>query len=275
MALAFAWLGEDDRAAELLAAADRLKRRFNKTFWMPQQQYFGLALDPAKNLVETIAADAGQCLAYGIVDDDKAEAVATRLLTLDLFSGWGVRTLSNRHPAFNPFAYHLGSVWPASNATIGFGLKRYGFNLQLHQLAKGIFDAAQLFDFDRLPEVFGGQPQDCRHPHPGIYPDANSPQAWSASAVILLIHSILGLIPLAPRETLIIDPDLPDWLPELSLTNIRVGAARVGLRFRRDAAGYTHHEITDQEGRMRIHRAAASGSGVDRFAQAVRDAALG
>ena len=95
----------------------------------------------------------------------------------DLFGGWGIRTLSARHPAFNPFASHLGSVWPATNAVIGFGLKRYGFNQQLHRLAKAMFDAAQLFDFDRLPEVFGGQPRDRRHPHPGIYPDANSPQA--------------------------------------------------------------------------------------------------
>ena len=193
--LAFASLGDERRAADLLAQAERLKRRFNEKFWMPEERYFALALDPAKNLLRTIAADPGQCLAYGIIDEDKAEAVAARLMMPDLFSGWGIRTLSDRHPAFNPFAYHLGSVWPATNAIIGFGLKRYGFNKQLHHLAKAMFDAAQMFDLDRLPEVFGGQARDRRHPHPGIYPDANSPQAWSAGAVILLIHSMLGLIP--------------------------------------------------------------------------------
>jgi glycogen debranching enzyme len=242
---------------------------------MPEERYFGLALDPAKNLVKTIAADAGQCLAYGIIDEDKAEAVATRLMMPDLFSGWGIRTLSNRHPAFNPFGYHLGSVWPASNATTGFGLKRYGFNTWLHQLAKGLFDAAQVFDLDRLPEVFGGQARDKRHPHPGIYPDANSPQAWSASAVVLLVHSMLGLIPIAPRETLIIEPDLPEWLPELSLVNIRIGKARIGLRFRRDASGYTHHEIIEQEGPLRLYRSAASGSGLDRFARLLCEVSAG
>ncbi|MFZ3238532.1 MAG: glycogen debranching N-terminal domain-containing protein, partial [Stellaceae bacterium] len=249
LGLAFASIGEDRRAAGLLAEAAELKRRFNQTFWMPEERYFALALEPAKNPVRTIASDPGQCLGYGIVDDDKAEAVAERLMAPDMFSGWGVRTLSARHPAFNPLAYHLGSVWPASNGLIGFGLKRYGFDAQLHRLARGMFAASRLFEHDRLPEAFGGQPRDPRHPHPGIYPGANSPQAWSAGAVVLLVQSMLGLLPLAPRETLIVDPDLPEWLPELSLANLRIGAARVGLRFRRDQSGYTHHEIVDQEGR--------------------------
>jgi glycogen debranching enzyme len=273
--LAFASIGDERRAAALLAEAAELKRRFNQTFWMPEERYFALALDPAKHPVRTIASDPGQCLAYGIVDDDKAEAVADRLMLPDMFSGWGVRTLSSRHPAFNPFAYHLGSVWPASNALIGFGFKRYGFDARLHRLAHGMFAASQLFEHDRLPEVFGGQLRDGRHRHPGIYPDANSPQAWSAGAVVLLVRSLLGLLPLAPRETLIIDPDLPEWLPELTLANVRVGAARVGLRFRRDQSGYTHHRIIEQHGRLRIYRPTAPKAGTDRFARFVREAAEG
>ena len=174
--------------------------------------------------------------------------------------------MSDRHPAFNPFAYHLGSVWPATNALVGFGLKRYGFNEQLHRLAKAMFDATELFDFDRLPEVFGGHARDRRHPHPGIYPGANSPQAWSAGAVVLLIQSMLGLIPVAPRQTLIIDPDLPEWLPELTVSNIRVGNARVSLRFRRDTAGSTQHEIVAQQGELCIHRPLTRDAGIDRFA---------
>jgi glycogen debranching enzyme len=272
MALAFASIGDDHRAGELLAAAGRLKRRFNNTFWMPEQQYFGLALDPQKQLVKTVAADPGQCLTYGIVDDDKAEAVAERLMRPDLFSGWGLRTLSSQHPAYNPFAYHLGSVWPAANSLIGLGLKRYGFSAHLHRLAKAIFDASQLFEYDRLPEVFGGQPRDHRHPHPGIYPNANSPQAWSAGAVALLVTSMLGLIPLAPRETLIVDPDLPEWLPELIVTDIPVGSARIGLRFRRDRSGYTHHEIIGRTGPVRLYRPEPGASGTDRFARSVREA---
>jgi glycogen debranching enzyme len=271
MGLAFTSVGEDRRGRQLFKEAAQLKRRFNETFWIPEERYFGLALDPAKKLVRTVTEDAGQCLAHGILDDDKTEPVANRLMQLDLFSGWGVRTLSNRHPAFNPFAYHLGSVWPANNAVIGFGLKRYGFNRQLHELAKAMFDATELFDLERLPETMGGHARDRRHPHPGIYPQSNSPQAWSASAVLSLIHSMLGLIPVAPRKTLIVDPDLPEWLPKLTLSNIRIGNARVAFRFRRDQSGHTEYEVVQREGELHIHRPAASDSGIDRFARSVRE----
>ena len=276
LGLAFASIG-DNRQAELLSAeAKKLKQLFNQAFWLPEEQFLALALDPAKKPVRTIASDAGQCLAYGIIDDGKATAVAERLMMPDMFSGWGIRTLSAHHPAFNPFAYHLGSVWPASNALIGFGFKRHGFNTQLHRLAEAMFDASELFDYDRLPEVFGGQPRDRQHPHPGIYPGANSPQAWSAGAVILFIKSMLGLIPLAPRAMLIIDPDLPEWLPELSLRNIQVGNARIGLHFKRDRSGYTEHEITDQHGELRVYRSSTKASaGADRFAQLLREALSG
>ena len=69
--------------------------------------------------------------------------------------------------------------------------------------------------------------------------------------MVLLIKSMLGLIPLAPCTTLIVDPELPEWLPELTLTNIQVGDARIGLRFRRDQSGYTHHEVIEQRGSCR------------------------
>jgi glycogen debranching enzyme len=271
MGLAFTSVGEDRRGRQLLDEAKQLKRRFNEKFWIPEERYFGLALDPVKKLVRTVTEDAGQCLAHGIVDENKSEAVAIRLMQPELFSGWGVRTLSNRHPAFNPFAYHLGSVWPANNAVIGFGLKRYGFDRRLHELAKGLLDATELFDVERLPETMGGHARDRRHPHPGIYPQANSPQAWSASAVVSLIHSMLGLIPVAPRKTLIVNPDLPEWLPELTLSNVRIGKARVALRFRRDKAGHTEHELVEQEGELSIHRPAACDSGIDRVARSVRE----
>ncbi|MGA8760998.1 MAG: glycogen debranching N-terminal domain-containing protein [Stellaceae bacterium] len=276
MGLAFASLGDHRRAEDLLTQATGLKQRFNQTFWLPEEKYFALCLDPEKKPVKTIASDPGQCLAYGIVDDDKAVAVADRLMSPELFSGWGVRTLSTRHPAFNPFAYHIGSVWPVSGALIGFGLKRYGLIEHFHRLAKALFDATQLFDYDRLPELFGGQPRDSQHPSPGIYPGANSPQAWSAGAIILLVQSMLGLIPLAPRNTLIIDPDLPEWLPELSLTNVQIGGAQVALRFWRDRSGYTHHEITSQQGQLRLYRSSTEpNSGSDRFEQLFREALVG
>ena len=263
MALAFEATGGIERAAALREEAEQLKRRFNETFWLPDENYFAVALDPAKTPVRSLTSNAGQCLAYGIIDDERSTAVAQRLMQPDLFTGWGLRTLSCRHPAYNPFSYHLGSVWPVSNAIIGFGLKRYGFNAELHRLAKALFEATALFELNRLPEVFGGHPRDDVHPHPGIYPEANAPQAWSASGVIHLVQAMLGLVPAAPWRTLIIDPDLPDWLPDVTLAGIRIGDARATIRFWRGPSGRTEHEVIDGEGTLHIRRAPARPTGVD------------
>ncbi len=273
VALAFATAGEHSRADQLLAEARLLKRRFNERFWMPDERYFAMALDPDKRQVKTIASDPSACLAYGIVDEDKAGAVAERLMAPDMFSGWGIRTLSSKHPAYNPFAYHLGAVWPSPNSITAYGFKRYGFDAAMHAVAEGMFSATQVFDLDRLPEVFGGHPRDARHPHPGLYPGACSPQAWSAGAVIFLVSTMLGLLPLAPRKTLIVDPVLPEWLPKITLRNIQVGQSRAALRFRRDASGHTDVEVIEDGGlriRRLLPRDAASPGGRDRIAAAVR-----
>jgi len=276
MALAFAAVGEHARAADLRAQADALKRRFNDRFWLEPERFVALALDPNKRPVRSIASNPGACLAYGILDADKARAVAERLMAPDMFSGWGIRTLSSEHPAYNPLAYHLGTVWPFENATTGFGFKRYGFDSMLHRLAKGLFDATELFHLDRLPEVFGGHPRDRRHAHPGIYPGACAPQAWSASAVVLLVESMLGLTPLAPLNTLILDPDLPEWLPEVTLCGVDVGAARADLRFWRDDSGFTNHCVEQASGGLTVHRyRRPHGSGPDDFLAAAVGQVIG
>jgi glycogen debranching enzyme len=270
IALAFEKTGEAERAGALRGEAERLKSRFNATFWLAGENYFALALDPEKKPVRTISPDAAQCLAYGIIADEFSRAVATRLMMPDLFTGWGLRSLSSRHPAFNPFAYHLGSVWPVSNAIIGLGLKRYGFNTELHRLAKALFEASEVFELNRLPEVFGGHPRDGLHPHPGIYPEANAPQAWSASAVISLVQSMLGLVPAAPWGALIVDPNLPDWLPEVELKNIRIGQWCASIRFWRESTGTTRYEVVQSNGGLRIHRCARRNTGVDRWTSELR-----
>ena len=266
-----ALLGEHARAEKLRNDAAALKARFNAQFWMDDVRFFALALDPDDALVRTVASNPGVCLACGIVDDDKARAVADRLMAADMFSGWGVRTLSSEHPAYNPFAYHLGSVWPVSNAHACLGFKRYGFDDALHRTAKAMIDATSLFDFDRLPEVFGGAPRDERHPHPGIYPDACSPQAWSASAIIQIGHLMTGLFPIAPLGALIVDPALPEWAPEMTIRNFEVGKARMSLALRREASGETSCKILDGGEGLRLIRL-EPGSGQDRFALALEAA---
>ena len=262
-------LGERERAAELLEQAALLKKRFNERFWLQKQRAFALALGPDKEAVATIASNAGSCLAYGIVDEDKAACVAERMVAPDMFSGWGVRTLSSEHPAYNPFAYHLGTIWPVDNANICFGLKRYGFDDALHRIAKAMFDATEIFDFDRLPEVYGGHPRGKRHPHPGVYPASCSPQAWSASAVIYICHALTGLTPWAPQNALIIDPALPDWMPHVTVRDIRIGDRRVSLAFHRRADGRTDHEVLEADDGLRLYRFDRSASaGRDRIARA-------
>jgi len=166
--------------------------------------------------------------------------------------------------------FPYGSVWPVSNAIIGLGLKRCGFNAELHRLAKALFEASELFELNRLPEVFGGHPRDRLHPHPGIYPEANAPQAWSASAVISLVLSMLGLVPAAPWGALIVDPDLPDWLPEVELRNIRIGPGCASIRFRRESTGTTTHEVLQLSGGLCIHRCACRGIGMERWTPELR-----
>jgi glycogen debranching enzyme len=268
LALAFACDGDHARSSALLEQATALKRRFNERFWMPEERYFAVALGPDKRQVRSIAGNPGACLAYGIIDADKASFVIDRLLAPDMFSGWGIRTLSTQHPAYNPFAYHLGSVWPFANAITARGFQRYGAMPALHHLAEALFSATRLFAHDRLPEVFGGNPRDATHPHPGLYPGGCSPQAWSAASIISLIGALLGITPLAPRNAIVVDPHLPAWLPDVTLRDISIGTERVSLRFRRKQNGDTDCEVLEQSGNIQLVRLAPCEREKDRLARA-------
>lgn len=237
-------------ARRLLKEASDLKKRFAESFWMPDEQFVALCLDPDKRAVRTIASNAAHCLATGIVSGDHAGAVAKRLLAADMYSGWGVRTLSTEHPSYNPYSYQLGSVWPMESANTAFGMARYGLYDEVNVLTRGLFDLAALFPNHQLPEVVGGYQRDAEHPHPGTYPQAETPQAWSASAVPMCVQSMLGLQPLAPLRTLLIDPALPEWMPDLTLSNLQVGDARVTIRFHREADGSTGWKIIEKRGTL-------------------------
>jgi glycogen debranching enzyme len=176
------------------------------------------------------------------------------MMQADLFSGWGIRTLSAEHSAYNPFSYHRGSVWPVENGTFAFGFARYGCWEELHRLAEGIFASSELFIENRLPEVLSGVPRDKAHPHPGIYPESNEPQGWSASAIVLIIQALLGMLPIAPLHLLLLDPHLPAWLPDLRLENLRVGPARLDLEFWRTKKGETRYRVARREGQVLVLR---------------------
>ena len=248
------WLDEKAGSRKFFEEAMELRARFNDAFWMEDEGCFGMGLDPEGNLIRSVGSESAHAVAAGIVNPDRAARTIERLFQPDLFSGWGLRTLSASHPAFNPFSYHRGSVWPAEQAAFAMGLMRYGLYDRLHRLAKAQFEVASVFEYCRLPELFSGHQRDANHPIPALYPHADSPQAWSASAVPCIIQAILGLFPYAPLDALFIDPHLPEWLPNLRLRQLRVGAATVDLRFHRKGDGSSGYEILDLRGKLRVIR---------------------
>jgi glycogen debranching enzyme len=248
------WVGRRRDARRLFREARDLKRRFNQIFWMPDLGFFALGLDSRGRPIRAITSNPGHCLASGIVDRIYAAATAERLMAADLFSGWGVRTLSTLNPAFNPYSYHRGSVWPVEQATFVLGCVRFGLHHEADRLARSVFEAARLFESFRLPELFAGHARDDEHPFPALYPQANAPQAWSASAALLIVQSLLGLYPYAPLRLLIVDPHLPEWLPDLLVSDLRVGEARLSLHFHRRSDGTTTYRVLEREGRVRVIR---------------------
>jgi len=251
------WFDQRDIARQLYREAGELKKRFNDAFWMPDEGFFAMGLDPDKRQIKAITSNPGHCIATAIVDQDTVQQTCARLFEPDLFTGWGIRTLSAANPAYNPYSYHRGSVWPVEQGTFALGFMRYGLHQYAQQLSCAQFEAAALFDFFRLPEVFSGHQRDADHPFPALYPQSNSPQAWSASAAYSMLQAMLGLYPYAPLNLLLVDPHLPDWLPEITLRGLRVGEARADLRFFRDASsGDSGYEVLDVEGTLHVLRQA-------------------
>jgi len=252
MAAMLAALGDDDRAAEFVERARRIRQIWHRAFWMDAEGFYAMALDPAKRQVQSVGSNPGHALAAGLVPPERARQVADRLMARDMFSGWGIRTLSSDHPSYNPLAYHLGTVWPVENATIALGFKRYGFDQHVERLITGMFEAAARFRHSRLPEALGGHSRD-EAPVPTVYPESNCPQAWSASSLIQMAQTMLGIYPFAPASVLaLVRPTLPPWLTTVVVRNLQVGEARVSIRFERSADGVTHHTVIDKAGRLHI-----------------------
>lgn len=158
MAEVFEALGEPDRAVELRRKASELQYRFEQAFWCEDLEYYAFALDDDKQPVRSIASNPGHCLWSGIISPDRAQKVIQRLMADDLWSGWGIRTLSAKHASYNPNSYHCGSVWAHDNGIIALGCKRYGYSTETAQIARGISEAASHFQNYRIPEAYTGNP---------------------------------------------------------------------------------------------------------------------
>ena len=243
--------GDGATAARLRGEADRLVEQIESRFWWEEEGTYYLGLDGSKRPIDSVASNPGQLLWSGAVAPERAARAVRRLLQPDMWSGWGIRTLSERHRAYNPFSYQLGSVWPHDNAICAAGFRRYGFDAEAHQVARALFDAADRFQARRLPELFAGLGRD-----PGGFPvqylGANVPQAWASGALVHLITVLLGAQPDAASSSLRLDPALPDWLSEVTLTNLRVGDAAVDLRVRRDTQGGYDLDVSRRKGRLDV-----------------------
>jgi glycogen debranching enzyme len=268
------WLDESELALRLYEEAETLKKRFNDHFWMEDEGYIAMAVDKNDNIVKSVASDPGHCLLSGILNEELVPRVVSRMLRPDMFSGWGIRTLSSGHPAYNPFSYHRGTVWPVENGSFTLGMARYGLHVEMWQLARAQFEVATLFDYDRLPEVFGGHARDEAHPFPCLYESADSPQAWSASVPFMLIQALLGIYPYAPLNVLFLDPWLPDWLPEVKLEDLHVGNSRVSLHFKRNDSGNTEYSILQLDGDLHVLRQSSPWSFTAGWGERVKDAVM-
>ena len=234
-------LDRPDRATVLRAKAEALFEKFNATFWNEEEGYYAYMLDGEKRPVWSVASNPGHLLFSGIVPEDRAARVVSRLLAPDMDSGWGIRTLSAAHPAYNPYSYQNGSVWPHDNGIIALGCKRYGLAKEAAHIARAISGAATHFLLNQVPELWAGLPHRADG-FPVQYLGANVPQAWAAGSAFMLVQALLGIEPDAPRGALYVDPHLPAWLPDLTLNDLRLGEHTLDLRFWREGE-VTRHEV--------------------------------
>ena len=233
MAEVFDALGKPDRSQALRAKAGALFDHFNEAFWDEELGFYAYALDGEKKKVLTVASNAGHCLWSGIVPSARAKKVVQRLMAPDMWTGWGIRTLSANNPAFNPYNYQTGSVWPHDNAIIAMGFKLYGFGAEAARIAHDVSLASSHFQLNQLPELYTAFER-----HKGTFPvqyiGANVPQAWAAGSAFMLTQALLGFQADAPRNKLYVDPSLPIWLPDLTVQDLRLGKHKLDIRFWRD-----------------------------------------
>lgn len=245
-------VGEGEEAARQRRAASSLRALVEDRFWMEGEGTYAQALDGAKRPMRSISCNPGHLLWCGLPAPERARRLTRRLLEPDMFSGYGVRTLSSANPAWNPLSYQLGSVWPHDNALIAAGMMRHGEAQAALRVLRGILDAAGELEQARLPELFCGFARNDAPPVP--YERANIPQAWAAAAPVLAAQIILGLVPDVPRGRCAVAPCLPEWLPSLRLTGIEIGGGPLDLRVERRGGEsrlveWSHATLKPEEGR--------------------------
>lgn len=218
-------LGEPGADRWRARAAD-VQARFDEAFWLPEEDYYALALDADKRPVDAVSSNIGHCLWSGIVPPHRVGPVAARLVSPELFTGFGVRTLGTGSAAYNPVSYHNGSVWPHDTALVAAGLARTGHREEARTVVAGLLDAADAFG-GRLPELFCGFARD-DVPTPVPYPTSCSPQAWAAAVPFQLLATALGLRPDRGRSAVHADPVM-EPIGSVRIEGLRFGSRRLTI----------------------------------------------
>ncbi|SDJ57657.1 amylo-alpha-1,6-glucosidase [Salimicrobium halophilum] len=228
-------IGETERAEQLREEAELLSDRFEKAFWMEEEQFYALGLDGEGKQIKALTSNPGHLLMSGISEEQRERSVAEKLVGKSLFSGYGVRTMSDDSTGYYPMSYHNGSVWPHDNAMILLGLSQVGKS-EAVTVIEGLLDAAEYFEHLRLPELFCGYSKEEGHLVP--YPTTCSPQAWAATASFVFLQSISGVEPDAYNEQIIVEPAFPQGMTRLKVEDMRIGEGRLSLVITKEEEGY-------------------------------------
>jgi glycogen debranching enzyme len=244
-------LGHRQVADRLLARAAALKRSFERDFWLEPEGMIALALDGDGRPCRVMTSNGAHCLATGLIEGERAAAMCRRLIADDMYSGWGIRTLSRNERRYNPMSYHNGSVWPHDNAMAALGFARAGDYAGVVKVLEGLFDASEQLNTSSLPELFCGFRREAGL-GPVPYPVACYPQAWSAASVFMILQAMLGMRVLGfERRVVFGSPVLPTWLDWLSIDGLQVGDGRVSFVMRRSSNGAAI-EVKEKTGGVRV-----------------------
>lgn len=207
-----------------------MRDRIEDAFWMEDRGYYAEAIDGTGRRAESLVSNQGHLLSSGVPSPEHADRSTRSLLSDEMRSGWGVRTLATTMPHYNPVSYHRGSVWPHDNAFLLWGFRRYGHLDALDRLTTDLFEAASRFPLHRLSELFCGYERpDDPWATPVPYPTTCSPQAWAAGVPFVTVETLLGLRVDGAASVLSLDPWLPEWLQSVRLTGLQVGTSFVDL----------------------------------------------
>jgi len=227
----FARLGQSAMAERLSREAGELRRRFELSFWLDEEQFYAQGLDRNKTPIPSITSNPAHCLWAGIIDPERAELLRDRLMAPDMFSGWGIRTLSSDSPHYNPMSYHNGTIWPHDNSIAAAGLRRYRHADAAGQVIEGIMEAGVRMPDYRLPELFCGFRRDTQYNNgPAEYLVSCNPQAWGAGAAFHLMQTALGIVPDTTAGRLYLNPVPFGQARSVEIRGMRVGSGKLSFK---------------------------------------------